>query len=124
MISRITYFDGDIFSGEPEDSPFKPIICIACNDPTRGAGDTGRIVIFEWEIYICSNDIGWHGTNKYADLMNHLGVKGCGMNGVRCVRPGLWIDNQFYKNLLKDARMCVDLARKSANNPIREDGRE
>ena len=75
MQFRIYYHDDKVFEGErPEDVPHGYVVAIAWNDPTKGAGDVGRLVLSEYDIYIYSDRLGWHGSNKYADLMNHLGL--------------------------------------------------
>ena len=120
----IFYGDDSTFSGEPEDAPSQNVCAIAWNDPTKGANDLGRVVMHEWDIYIYSDDIGWHGTNKYADLLQHLGRKGCGPGGVRAVLTGRWIERERFKEILKQARTGPGLDPKSATNPLIEDGSE
>lgn len=123
---KIFYIDGSTFVGLPEDAPTHSFVaCIASNDHTKGNQSIGRPVIREWDIYIYSDAVGgWHGTNKYADLMNHLKHSGCGLGGVRCVLEGLWIDNETYHAILERAETDPDFNRKSANNPVIEEGRE
>lgn len=120
---RIYYADGSVHAGpEPEDVPQGFVVAIASNDPTRGAGDIGRYVLVEFDIYIYSDPVGgWHGCNKYADLMNHLSL-GCGAGGVRAVLPGLWVESSAYHDILKRARTDIGLRRKSANRPKVENG--
>lgn len=123
---RVWYIDGSTFDGRPEDARTNlPAVCIASNDRTKGNQNIGRPVLREWDIYIYSDSVGgWHGTNKYADLMNHLKHSGCGPGGVRCVLEGLWLDNSTYRAILKRAETDPDFNRKSATNAIVEDGRE
>ena len=124
MIDYVIYYgDGSTFSGAPERAPSQNVQAIAWNDPTKGANDLGRIVLHEWDIYIYSDDIGWHGTNKYMDLMLHLG-KGIGAGGVRAVLTGRWLKRKEFKDILHRARTEPGLDRKSATNPLREDGTE
>ncbi len=119
----IYYGDGSTFEGNPEDAPTDNVQAIAWDDPVRGTGDIGRIVLSEWDLYIYSDDIGWHGTDKYFDLIQHL-QKGCGPGGVRAVLTGRWIGwNEFVK--IRDrAQNDPDLRHKSANRPKFEVGRE
>lgn len=119
----IFYGDGSTHDGLPEDAPAQNVQAIAWNDPIKGAADVGRVVLHEWDIYIYSDDIGWHGTNKYMDLLQHLG-KGIGPGGVRAVLTGRWIKRAMYQDILKRARICPGLDRKSATDPVREDGTE
>lgn len=121
---RIYYGDHSIYEGEPEGAPAQNVQAIAWNDPTKGARDLGRVVLHEWDIYIYSDDIGWHGTNKFTDLLQHLGRRGCGAGGVRAVLTGRWIDRERFTEILKQARTEPGLDPKSATNPLIEDGSE
>ncbi len=122
MHTRIYYGDGSIYEGPPEGAPPNNVQAIAWNDPTRGAEELGRVVLSEWDIYIYSDRVGgWHGTNKYADLLQHLGY-GCGIGGVRAVLQGAWIARETFQAILDRAKTDPGLNRKTANNPIREDG--
>lgn len=121
---RIYYGDNTIYQGEPEGAPAQNVICIAWNDPTKGARDLGRVVLEQWDIYIYSDDIGWHGTNKYMDLLQHLGRKGCGPGGVRAVLTGRWIDFHNYKMIIEQAKTEPGFDHKSASRPVLEDGTE
>jgi hypothetical protein len=122
---RIYYIDGSTYDGRPENAPRLPVVAICWNDADTSNQTLGRPVIREWDIYIYSDGVGgWHGTNKYADLMNHLKTQGCGPGGVRCVLEGLWINNEHYKEILKRAETDPDFNRKSARDPLREDGSE
>ena len=120
---RIYYGDGSTFEGEPEQAPSQNVQAIAWNDPVCGAADTGRVVLHQWDIYIYSDDIGWHGTNKYMDLLLHLGT-GLGPGGVRAVLTGLWIKTTHYNEIIERARTDSGMAPKSATDPLREDGSE
>lgn len=122
MRARIYYGDGSIFEGPPEDAPTENVQCIAWDDPTRGTGDIGRFVLREYDIYIYSDDIGWHGTDKYFDLIQHL-AKGCGPGGVRAVLTGRWIGWAEYSAIVDRALNDPSLRQKSANRPVFEDGR-
>ena len=64
---RIYYGDGSTYEGEPEGAPAQNVQAIVWNDPESGAQDLGRVVLHQWDIYIYSDDIGWHGTDKYTD---------------------------------------------------------
>jgi hypothetical protein len=123
MIARIYYGDGSVFEGGPEDAPTENVQCIAWDDPTRGTGDIGRIVLSEWDMYIYSDDIGWHGTDKYFDLIQHL-QKGCGPGGVRAVVTGRWISWADFTAIKHRAQTDPDLRQKSANRPVFEVGRQ
>lgn len=124
MNTVIYYGDGTTFSGRPEDAPPENVQAIAWNDPDKGAGDLGRVVLFEWDIYIFSDHVGsWHGTNKYADLLQHL-RRGCGPGSVRAVLQGAWIDRKTYVEIRRKAETDPGLDRKSACDPLREDGSE
>lgn len=121
---RIYYGDHEIYEGSPEGAPPQNVQAIVWNDPVKGAEDLGRVVLNEWDIYIYSDDIGWHGTNKFTDLLQHLGRKGCGPGGVRAVLTGRWINRERYNEILTQARTEPGFERKSASDPIREDGAE
>ena len=124
MDCRIYYGDGAVFEGKPELAPPHNVQCIAWDDPIKGTEATGRVVIHQWDIYIYSAHVGgWHGTNKYADLLQHLG-QGCGLAGVRAVLQGAWIDRITYDAIYKRACNDEGLTRKNAVNPIIEDGLE
>ena len=124
MKFRIYYGDGgEPYVGDPEDAPNQNVQAIAWNDPTKGAGDIGRVVLRDWDIYIYSDDIGWHGTNKFTDLLQHLG-KRIGVGGVRAVLTGRWITDGAFKEIVKRAEKDSGFNRKSANDPVREDGSE
>ena len=115
---RIYYGDGSVYEGPPEDAPTQNVQAIAWNDPERGAADLGRVVLSQWDLYIYS-DIGWHGTNKYADLVRHV-QRGT----VKAVLEGQWIDRNTWLEIEKRARTDSGLRPKSANDPVREDGSE
>ncbi len=123
---RIFYIDGSTFDGRPEDAPaLLPVLCIIWNDPDKSNQGIGRPIVKEWDIYIYSDGVGgWHGTNKYGDLMNHLKQQGCGPGGVRRVLDGLWMNTEVYKNILAIAAKDPDFFPKSARDPLVEDGRE
>lgn len=121
---RIYYGDGTTFEGLPENAPSHNVQAIIWNDSVRGPEDLGRVVMSEWDIYIYSDHVGgWHGTNKYADLLQHLG-HGCGAGGVRAVIQGAWINREAFKDIMKCAETDTGFNKKSARNPIREDGSE
>lgn len=123
---RIYYGDGTAYEGGLAGIPQRNTDnaqVFAWNDPEKGAGDLGRVVIKEWDIYIYSDDLGWHGTNKYADLLTHL-RKGIGPGGVRAVLTGCWIQKSRFLTMVKKAETDPGLDRKSAHDPLREDGAE
>lgn len=125
-VFRIYYGDGVVYEGGIDDLPAENsdnAQAFAWNDPENGYSDLGRVVIKEWDIYIYSDKIGWHGTNKYADLMMHL-RKGIGPGGVRAVMTGCWIPKADYIALVKRAETDPGLALKSASDAIRENGAE
>lgn len=117
----IYYGDGTTFSGRPEDAPSENVQCIAWNDETKGPADLGRVVLHQYDIYIYSDGVGWHGTNKYADLMRYLG-RGCGVGGVRAVLSGEWLSRPKFDEILRKAETEPGLQPKSARDPMREDG--
>lgn len=121
MNAHIYYGDGSVFDGRPDDAPTDNVQAIAWDDPTRGTGDIGRIVLSEWDLYIYSDDIGWHGTDKYFDLIQYL-QKGCGPGGVRAVLTGRWIGWKEFVAIRDRAQNDPDLRRKSANRPKFEVG--
>ncbi len=124
MAARIYYGDGAVYDGPPEGAPAHNVQAIAWDDRERGALALGRVVLVEWDIYIYSDHVGgWHGTNKYADLLQHLG-RGCGPGGVRAVLQGAWINTDDFKAIRKRAETDEGFKIKSASNPLREDGRE
>lgn len=118
---RIYYGDRSIYEGEPELAPSQNVQAIVWDDPVKGSQDLGRVVLHQWDIYIYSDDIGWHGTDKYTDLLQHLGL-GIGPGGVRAVLTGRWIKYERYEQIIAEARTNPDFAPKSASDPIREDG--
>lgn len=121
---RIYYGDGTVFGGAPERAPTENVQAIAWNDPDTSVGDTGRVVLTDWDFYIYSDHVGsWHGTNKYADLLLHL-KKGCGPGGVRAVLQGEWIGREQFKAIRERARTDPALDRKTAVDPRFEDGLE
>lgn len=121
----ILYFgDGSEYLGQIEDIPTAKadeVQAIAWNDPDKTNQGLGRVVLEQWDIYIFSDSIGWHGTNKYADLMTHL-RKGIGPGGVRCVLSGLWMDKPEFDAIIRRAKNDPRLNVKSASDPIRENG--
>lgn len=121
----IYYGDGTTYVGPPEGAPAHSahnVQAIAWDDPVKGNQTLGRVVLSEWDIYIYSDHVGgWHGTNKYADVLQHLG-RGCGPGGVRAVLQGAWISHDDFIEIRTRAEMGGE--RKSASNPIREDGSE
>ncbi len=118
----IYYGDGTTYSNTPEGAPMHNVQAIAWDDPVKGNQDLGRVVMVEWDIYIYSDHVGgWHGTNKYGDVLQHLG-QGCGPGGVRAVLQGAWIARDKFLEIKRRAEM--DGERKSASDPIREDGSE
>lgn len=119
---RIYYGDGSTFEGKPEDAPAKNVQCIVFNDNAPELSNIGRVVLSQWDIYIYSDDIGWHGTNKYADLLQHLG-KGIGLGGVRAVLQGTWIARDKYFEIQERAKTDPPFINKSATRPL-EDGSE
>ncbi len=121
-LCRIYYGDDTTYWGVPEGAPRTNVQAIAWDDPTRGTGDIGRIVLTEWDMYIYSDDIGWHGTDKYFDLIQHL-QKGCGPGGVRAVLTGRWISWEAFTAIRHRAQTDPDLRTKSANRPKFEVGR-
>jgi len=120
---RIYYGDGSIYEGNPEDAPAHNVQCIAWNDERPKPGNVGRVVLHEWDIYIYSDPIGWHGTNKYCDLLQHLG-RGVGVGGVRAVLQGAWIAYDQYKVIYHRAETEEPFVRKSSTRPVVENGNE
>ncbi len=120
---RIFYGDGSTYDGEarhaPPAYPRLGIQYIIGNDPEHGNQSLGLLTCFNHDIYIYSSDIGWHGTNKYGDLMNHLD-----RGKVERVCPGLWIPRETFLEIQARAMNDADFNRKSANDPVREDGSE
>ena len=121
---RVYYGDGTVYEGTPEGAPTENVQAIAYDDPKKGAEHTGRVVLNQWDFYIYSDPVGgWHGANKYADLLRHLKL-GCGPGGVRAVLEGQWVDTQTYKAIYDKAWNDSGLAVKTATDPVREEGRE
>ncbi len=121
---RVYYGDGSVFEGRPEDAPAKNVQFIVWDDPDKGVGDLGRVMLYNYDLYIYSDHVGgWHGTNKYADLINHLGY-GCGPGGVRAVLQGQWIARDKFNEIRRKAENDPVFRRKSARDPDREDGAE
>lgn len=120
---KIYYGDGSTYDGEPRAAPPAyprlGIQYIIGDDLEQGNQGLGMLTCFNNDIYIYSSDIGWHGTNKYADLMTHLD-----MGRVERVNPGLWIPRTVFLEIQKRATTDPDFNRKSANDPVREDGEE
>lgn len=118
----IYYGDGATYIGKPEGAPAHNVQAIAWDDPDKSNQSLGRVVISEWDIYIYSDHVGgWHGTNKYADVLQHLG-RGCGPGGVRAVLQGAWINTDAF--IAIRTRAETDGECKSASDPVREDGSE
>lgn len=121
MEFRIYYGDGTVYSGDAVWSPagykHKGVQCIAWTDPDKSVKTTGRVILHEWDIYIYSTDIGWHGTNKYADLLMHLED-----GNVRRVLTGRWVERDQYKAIYKRAKTDPGFDEKSAIDPMYEDG--
>ncbi len=121
---RIYYGDGTTFEGRPEDAPTRNVQAVVYEDEDKGLGDCGRVILESWDIYIYSDPIGgWHGTNKYVDLLMHL-ERGCGPGGVRAVILGLWIPREEYKQIIHRAKTDPGFPPKSAVKPPYEDGEE
>jgi len=123
MIARIYYGDDFIYVGDAAGSPsgkeHDGVQYIVSNDPAKGPADLGRVVLSEWDIYMYSSDLGWHGTNKYADLLMHLED-----GKVERVLIGKWINGAKYQAMGLRAWNDPGLDRKSATDPLREVGRE
>jgi hypothetical protein len=119
---RVYYGDGTTFEGKPEDAPCTNVQCIAYDDTRCNTHDIGRFVLSDYDIYIYSDPIGWHGTNKYADLIQHL-HQGCGLGGVRAVLTGLWIDRDTFYAIRERATIDPPFRSKSAGALV-EDGTE
>lgn len=118
---KIYYGDGSTFSGLPEDAPVDNVQVIVWNDPARDVTNIGRYELREYDIYIYSDPIGWHGTDKYYDLIQHL-QRGCGKGGVRAVLTGRWIPWADYQSILKRVNEDEEFSPKSAVRKT-EDGR-
>ena len=123
MIARIYYGDDFVYEGEPSTAPsgkeHDGVQYIVWNDPVKGYADLGRVVLSEWDIYMYSSDLGWHGTNKYADLLMHLED-----GKVERVLIGKWINGAKYQAMGMRATNDPGFDRKSATNPLHEVGRE
>jgi len=118
---RIYYGDGTTFEGQAEDAPADNVQAIVWNDPNRGSHHVGRIVLHEYDLYIYSDPIGWHGTDKYFDLIQHL-QQGCGVGGVRAVLTGRWIPWNKYQLIVTQATSDAGFDPKSSVRKF-EDGR-
>ena len=100
---KVYYGDGTTFTGLPEDAPVRNVQCIAFDDPDESFGQRGRIVMEAWDFYIYTDAVnGWVGTNKYADLLDHM-EDGLGKGGVRAVLRGRWIDRDLFMAIRKRA---------------------
>ena len=115
-MTTIYYGDGTEWNGDPWDAPPENVQAIAWDDKDKSRYNIGRVVLKEWDIYIYSDRIGWHGANKYADLMRHLKKRPC---VVRSVLEGEWTNKENFREIIKRAEVG-----KSAEDPIREDGSE
>jgi len=117
---RVYYGDGTVYEGDNPDliQKLDDVQCVAWDDPTRGSGDIGRIVLHEWDMYIYSEDIGWHGADKYYDLIQHV-QKG----SIRALLTGRWMEYVAYCEIKKRAYADPGMRRKSATHPKFEDGR-
>lgn len=116
---RIYYGDGSTYDGPPQDAPPDNVQCIAWSDPDLGEANIGRAVLRDWDIYIYSDGIGWHGTNKWADLRRHLSLRPC---KVRAVCFGEWIPRERFAEILARAENDPDFRAKSARWPAFEEG--
>lgn len=119
MDFRIYYGDGTTYEGSPEGSPSQNVQAIAWDDIDDRAANIGRVVLCEWDFYIYSEGIGWHGANKYCDLLLHLTKRPC---NVRAICLGEWVPRDKYRKIIKSAE--TGGKPKSATDPIREDGLE
>ncbi len=123
MNARIYYGDDFIYEGDAAGSPsgkeHDGVQYIVSNDPDKSSQALGRVILSEWDIYMYSSDLGWHGTNKYADLLMHLED-----GKVERVLIGKWINGAKYRAMGLRALNDPGLDRKSATNPLREVGRE
>jgi len=75
-VFTIYYGDGSVYTGLPEMAPPENVQAIAWDDE-NGPDSIGRVVLSEWDFYLYSDGIGWHGANKYADLLRHLKKRPC-----------------------------------------------
>lgn len=121
---RVYYGDGSVFEGvRPEDAPTHDVQVIAYEDPERGVLEVGRVLLYNWDFYIYSDRVrGWHGTNKYSDLLEHLTL-GCGPGGVRAVLTGRWIDREAFLQIMEKAKHDLGMRRMSGRRP-EHDGEE
>ncbi len=113
IVFKIYYGDGSTYSGLPESAPVENVQAIVWNDPAKGANHIGRVILREYDLYIYSDSIGWHGTDKYYDLIQHL-QQGCGPGGVRAVLTGRWIPWEDYQAILQRVHADPDFDPKSA----------
>lgn len=127
---RIYYSDESTFDstmGLPEDAPrgFTDRRCVQAvvfNDDTDSTYSVGRIVLQQWDYYLYSDGLGWHGVNDTVDLIRHLVIRGIGEGGVRVVLLGAWIDRAVWNRILSKAARDPDFKHKSGRDPLRESG--
>lgn len=105
-----------MYEGPPEDAPPRGVVCIAFKDNAPALYNCNHLILKEWDYYIYSSDIGWHGTSKTSDLLNHLGKRPM---TVKAVLQGLWIPTPDFHAIIKRAEQEHP---KSALNPLLEDG--
>lgn len=122
MDYKIYYGDGSTFDGDADNVKIAPagwpsfgVQYIIGNDPAKGNQSTGLLTVYNVDIYIYSSDIGWHGTDKYHDLMTHLEH-----GKVIRVLAGLWIPRPRFLEIQNRALNDPDFNRKSAIDPARE----
>ena len=119
---RIYYGDETVFEGQPEDAPVHNVQAIAYVDDDPRDINVGRVVLESWDFYLYSDHVGgWHGTNKFTDILMHL-ERGCGPGGVRAVLRGLWIERAKFLKIVNRAKTDAGLPPKSSVKPPIEDG--
>lgn len=116
-MATVYYHDGSTWNGHPWDAPAFGVVCVAWDDPDRSWRGVGRVVLQEWDFYLYSGDIGWHGTSKYSDLLNHLAKRPMTL---RAVLQGLWIPRERFLEIVHKAE--TDGQPKSARHPLLEVG--
>lgn len=124
MLFRVYYGDGSMVeSDDPASVPVDNVQAIAWNDPTRGYGDIGRVVLREWDFYLWTEAVGeWHGTNKFFDVLQH--IRANGIQGVQAILFGQWIAPSVWREIIRRAETEPGLDAKNAGDALREDGRE
>jgi len=115
---RIYYGDGSTYDeGLLINAPAVNVRCIVVRDPEQGSNSLGRVILTSWDYYLYVPGRGWYGVNGEVDLIDHL-LHECPIR----VLKGRLLATGKYDEIRKRAIADPDFPRKSAHDPVREDG--